>query len=145
MTAAVQMGARVAGWLLLFALLTVLGAAAEAFAQVADSAGPGGPVSGLGTVLIGLGAALATAGVRHVGTRADRALGHLDHKITGAIGPGLPFVAAGLAALLPLLSNAVGLSAVPSADAIANAPTSAIVGIAARELMVRLFPKLRGR
>lgn len=98
-----------------------------------------GPLSATATLLIGLGASLATGVVRKVATKADAALGSVDAKITKAIGPVLPIVATGFAAVLPLVANAIGLTNVPDAAAILNAPASAVVGIALREAFTKIF------
>ena len=102
---------------------------------------PVGPLSAAATLLVGLGATLATGLVRKVATKADNAIGSVDQKITHAIGPALPIVATGFAALLPFLSNAIGLSQIPDASVILNAPASAIVGIVLREAFTKIFAK----
>jgi hypothetical protein len=100
-----------------------------------------GPLSTTATILIGLGATLATGLVRGIAGKADAALGTADKKITKVIGPALPLVAVGFAALLPMISNAIGLSEVPNADTFLNAPASAVVGIVLREAWSHIFGK----
>ncbi len=102
---------------------------------------PVGPLSATATLLVGLGATLLTGVVRKIATKADAAVGSIDKKITHAIGPALPVVATGFAVILPLLSNAIGLSQVPDASVILNAPASAIVGIVLREAFTKIFGK----
>lgn len=104
-------------------------------------ASPLGPIGFTGTALIGLGATLLTGLVRKLAGRADAALGSVDQKLTKAIGPALPIVATGLAALLPALSNAIGLTEVPDTAVIANAPASAITAIVLREAFTKIFGK----
>jgi len=98
-----------------------------------------GPLSTSATLLIGLGATLLTGLVRGVAGKADNALGSVDKKVTKAIGPALPLVATGFAVLLPMISNAIGLSEVPNADMFLNAPASAVVGIVLREAFTHIF------
>lgn len=100
---------------------------------------PVGPLNAAATLLIGLGATLVTGAVRKVASKADDAIGSVDKKITKAIGPVLPIVATGAAALIPILSNAIGLSQVPDASVLVNAPASAIVGIVLREAFTKIF------
>lgn len=102
---------------------------------------PVGPLNATSTLLIGLGATLLTGVVRKVATKADAAIGSVDQRITKAIGPVLPVVATGAAVLIPILSNAIGLSQVPDASVFLNAPASAIVGIVIREAFTKILGK----
>lgn len=106
---------------------------------------PSGPVFGLATAVIGVGAALATGLVRKGAGAVDSALGTVDKAVTKAIGPALPIVAVGFAAILPKLAGIIGLhTGIPDAAVIVSAPASAVVGIALRELYVKLFGSKNG-
>lgn len=89
------------------------------------------------TVATGL-AASAALGLIKAGT--DR----LDARLTAVLKPFAPALVTGLSIGLPLLGNAVGLSDLPPADVVANAPVSAVAGIVGRELAVRLARKVKG-
>lgn len=134
-----------ARFFLLCAVLAFLGLLPMMALAQADSAATGGtpvgPLSATATLLIGLGATLATGLVRGVATKADEKLGSVDQKITKAIGPVLPVIATGFAAVLPMISNALGLSQVPDAAVLVNAPASAVVGIVLREAFTKIFRK----
>lgn len=112
--------------------------------QATDSTGtipPSGPILNLGTAIIGVGAALATGLFRKGAITVDGALGSVDRTVTKAVGPALPIITVGFAAVLPYLTNLLHLSHVPDAAMFVSAPASAIVGIAARELYTKLFGK----
>lgn len=94
---------------------------------------PGGALGWGGSVLIGLGAAFGTKLIAGAGSWVDRQLGSVDDAIRKGIGPALPVVATAWAIGLPILANKLGITNLPSADILANAPVSAIAGIALRE------------
>lgn len=100
-------------------------------------------VSPLVVLGVGVLSSLAT-GVIRSGTQAvDRALGKVDTTITHAIGPVWPLVTTGIAAVLPMLGNVIGVTDLPAAAVIASAPASAIVGVALRELFRRIVPEAK--
>lgn len=118
----------------LLAFLSIIGGATMLFAAQ-DPTVPVGPVSEIGTVLVGLASAALTGLVTKGASKADQALGNVDNTIRKGIGPTLPFVTTGLAVLLPILGKAIGVTDLPPADVFAQAPASAIIGIAAREAL----------
>ena len=63
-----------------------------------------------------------------------------DTAIGKVIKPLQPVVVAGLALLIPLIANAIGIVEVPTADALATAPTAALVAVVAREVLKKLKP-----
>ena len=108
-----------------------------ALAAQADSTGTvpigTGPLLTGTTVLIGFLASLATGLVTKGAKGLDAKLGTVDASIRKGIGPVLPVVTMGLSVLIPILGKAIGVSDLPTADVIAQAPTAAIIGIAGRE------------
>lgn len=72
---------------------------------------------------------------------AKKATGAADKAAFAFIKPVQPLLVAALAVGLPMLANVVHPGTLPSADIITNAPASALVGIVARELWLRLAPK----
>jgi len=117
--------------LAMLALLMQLPDTVAAVGQVAESLGFGS------LLLFGVFSAVATAGVRSLGTLADRQLGTVDQKIRTAMGPTLPVIALAWGALGPVLANKIGLTSIPSPDVFANAPLAGLAGIVIREATVK--------
>jgi hypothetical protein len=100
-----------------------------------------GPVLSGTTALIGILASLATGLVTKGAKGLDTKLGTVDASIRKGIGPVLPVVTMGLSILIPIVGKAIGVSNLPTADVIAQAPTAAIIGIAGREAFRKwIFP-----
>lgn len=93
------------------------------------------PFSFGATILIGAAAALGTKLVSGAASAVDRAAENVDGKIRNAIGPVLPLVTTVLGAILPTISNKIGVTNLPDAGIIVNAPLSAVAGIALREVI----------
>lgn len=62
----------------------------------------------------------------------------VDVRIVTAIKPVTPLLVTALAFVLPKLATTLHLTAIPDAQALANAPLAAIIGIVARELLVKI-------
>lgn len=88
-------------------------------------------------VTVGLGlAASALLGL------VKRVTGIADGKLGPIIKPVQPLVVAALAAGVPLIANQLGVSfGIDDAQAVANAPAAALVGILGRELALRIKGK----
>lgn len=118
-------------------------------AQVADSLPgaipPSGPLGWGASIAIGFAASLLTGVVGKGVTAVDKIAGNVDLSYRRKVGPVLPGVVAGLSIVLPMLANRIGLSDVPPADMIANAPVSAIIGITAREVVRKWLVPLVAR
>lgn len=118
-------------------------------AQVVDSLPgaipPSGPLGWGASIAIGLGASLLTGLVGKGVTALDKVAGNVDLKYRQRVGPLLPGIVAGLSIVLPWATSALGVTDVPPADAIANAPLSAIIGVAAREAVRKWLVPLVGR
>lgn len=100
----------------------------------------GQQVSNIGALLIGAGAAVATKFVKVGATWTEKQLGGADQAVTKALGPVWPVVAGALAIGLPLAGNALGVTDLPSAAVIANAPLSGLLAVVLRETFKRVFP-----
>lgn len=100
-----------------------------------------GTVGPVATAVIGVLASGATGLVRSGTKWLDGKLGTADTGFTHALGPVWPVVVLGLSAALPMISNVIGVSHLPTAAVIEAAPVSALVGIVVREGLRRLFPK----
>lgn len=102
---------------------------------VTDTVGP------VATVLIGAASSLATGAVRAGTQWVDDKLTVVNGKVTRSLGPVWPIVVTGFSMALPLLGNALHLTDLPTAQVIATAPVSAIIGIALREAFRHLVPE----
>jgi hypothetical protein len=92
-------------------------------------------------VLVGLASALTLGGIKAV----TRNTGLWDGKIGAVIKPFQPVVVGVLAGVLPAIGNAIGITDIPSAQAVADAPTSAVAAIVIRECFSRwVSPLLQG-
>lgn len=95
-------------------------------------------VSPITAILIGA-AASAVTGITKAGADAvGRTLSGVDQKVTKGLGPVWPILTMGFAAALPLLSNATGITDLPSAAVIGAAPVSAFAGIVIREAVKKV-------
>lgn len=116
--------------------------------QVADTLGVipvSAPFSFGATLIIGAAAALGTKFVAGAASKLDSITGAVDAKIRNGVGPALPIVTTVLGAVLPIISNKVGITHLPDAAIVANAPLSAVVGIALREATRKwLLPLIGG-
>lgn len=95
-------------------------------------------VSPVATILIGAAATAVTGLVKLGLSTTDKELRPVDQAITKGLGPVWPLVTAGLAAALPLISNATGITDLPTAAVIAASPASAFAGIVIRESVKKL-------
>lgn len=84
------------------------------------------------SAVLGVVSSAILGGVKTLTTKADVAIAPILKPIQ-------PVFVTGLALALPLLSNALHLTAIPDAQVIAAAPVAGLIGVVAREVAVRVF------
>ena len=66
-------------------------------------------------------------------------LGLVDAAIVKVIKPFTPLLVMALAAVLPLLGNALGIPEMPSSEILVTAPLATVIGVTTREIVRRFF------
>lgn len=68
-------------------------------------------------------------------------LNSVDTRVRNFTKPFQPLFVLGLAGLLPLAANAIGIADIPTADVWASAPSATLLAVTAREGLLRLTGK----
>lgn len=113
--------------------------------QAISAIPPSGAITFGGAAVIGALAATATGIVKRGAMAVDKLAGNEDQKIKNLAGPVLPIVATLMGVILPVVGNSLHITNLPSADVIASAPLSAVLGVAMKEGLSKWVLPLLGK